>query len=76
MTGQYANTNLSNVTTANRTMNSTQLIQPLANSSNTYTADIITGKTTSNNTREFLQTIQYTIDKGAHVIDNNRVATY
>lgn len=76
MTGQYANTNLSNVTTANRTMNSTQLIKPLANSSNTYTADIVTGKTTSNDTREFLQTIQYTIDKGAHVIDNNRVATY
>lgn len=41
MTGQYANTNLSNVTTANRTMNSTQLIQSLANSSNTYTADIV-----------------------------------
>ena len=71
-----ANVTLSNVSAANRNMSSTQLIQPLSNSVNTYTADIVNGVTTSANTREFLQTIQYTINQGANTQNNNRVATY
>ena len=71
-----ANVTLSNVAYANRTITSSQLIQPLCNAVNTYTADIVTGNTSSATTREFMQTIQYTINKGANTSANNRVATY